>query len=256
MIVVTGMHRSGTSLVCQLLHAAGLSFGETADHLPADRWNPAGYFEAKAVVDANSRIVTGLPRCRSRLAAWGSRLAYLRLPRGAAVAARAERERDAIAALGRQHAAGAVKDPRFCLTLRWWLQWAPVRQVVVCLRPPAAVLASLRRRDHLPLGFAARFYAYHVDALLPQLPGGRTRFVDVDRLVAGHAAELDALRQGLGLAGGPASASLLREGVRTDGFGAAAAASGACPPLAAAAWLRLRALAAAWQPVATAGEGG
>jgi hypothetical protein len=257
MIVVTGMHRSGTSLVCQLLAGSGVSFGAAAEQYPGDRWNPAGYFELRAVLDTNSRIVTGLPRTGSRLLAWASKLVYLCQPGADAMAARARRQQATIVALGQRCRDGAVKDPRFCLTLRFWLQWAAVRQVVVCLRHPNGVLASLARRDRLPRRLAARFYAYHVDALLAQLPAERTRFVDVDRLAAGDAGELDTLRRGLGLSLLPPAATLLHAVVRPDGYAADAAMTAATPPVAAAAWQRLlaRSTAQRQQPAAPAGSG-
>lgn len=241
MILVTGMHRSGTSLVCQLLARCGLSFGDAADRFPADRWNPAGYFEQRAVMDLNSRIVTGWPRNRSRAAAWLAKLRYLRMPSDAAIARRAARHHAALQELAARHAGGALKDPRFCLTLRFWLAVADVAHVVVCRRHPAAVVASLVRRDRLPRGLAARFYAFHVDRLLAQLPTARTVFVDVDALAAGDATELDALRRALALPPAPPSATLLADVVRAEHWHGDDAEREPCPPAALAAWQRLRA---------------
>jgi hypothetical protein len=254
MILVTGMHRSGTSLVCQLLAAMGVSFGADADRFPSDRWNAAGYFEQKAVMDANSRIVTGWSRNRSRLAAWCSKLVYLCMPGAARIAARAERQRDAIAELGRQYRDAEVKDPRFCLTLPWWQRWTEVQHVVVCMRHPAAVVASLARRDRVPRWLGARFYAWHMRALLPQLPLDRTVFVDVDRLVAGATDELDRLRQRLGLAAGVASATLLQDVVRPAALAAGHEAT--CPAAAEATWRRLLSVAAGQRQSLAAGPHG
>ena len=47
-IVVSGLPRSGTSLMMQLLQAAGIPL-LTDDHRPPDENNPKGYFEFKAV---------------------------------------------------------------------------------------------------------------------------------------------------------------------------------------------------------------
>lgn len=254
MILVTGMHRSGTSLVCQLLAAMGVPFGAAEDRFPSDRWNAAGYFEQKAVMDTNSRLVTGWPRNRSRWSAWCSKLVYLCMPAAARIGLRAGHERAAITALGQQYHAHAVKDPRFCLTLRWWLQWAEVRHVVVCLRHPGAVVASLARRDRLPRVLAAKFCAYHLEALLAQLPDDRTLFVDVDRLVDGSADELERLRRGLGLATGTPASDLLGRVVRPDALGRVGAQP--CPAAVHAAWQRLSSLAAAQRPAAVdAGPG-
>lgn len=66
MIVVTGMHRSGTSLVAMTLEALGVSFGNHEEFYGSDRWNERGYFERRDVIDLNSRLLTGFPRTGSR----------------------------------------------------------------------------------------------------------------------------------------------------------------------------------------------
>lgn len=242
MIIVTGMQRSGTSLVCQLLAALGVPFGDPDELIPGDRWNEAGYFEQKDVVDVNSRIITGLPRIAGRPRALLSKAAYLRMPEAAAMDARAGDLRQRIVDLGRRHADGAVKDPRFCLTLRFWLQWTAVHAVVVCLRRPDAVVASLGRRHRLPAWLGAKFFAWHVDALLAQLPRN-TLFVDVDRVAGGDARALDELRLGLGLEAGRSSSDVLREVVR-PGRLRAPGRRGSCPEVATRAWQDLLASAA------------
>lgn len=247
MILITGMQRSGTSLVCQLLHALDVPFGDPAALLPADRWNRNGYFEATAVMDVNSRIVTGLARHGSTFGAWLSKVEYLRTaglrnawPPAAdeATEERALRCRAEIEELGRRHAGGAVKDPRFCLTLRYWLRWTTVRHVVVCVRHPAGVVESLVRRHHLPRWLAARFHAHHVHALLDQLPAAGVHFVDVDRLVGGDVQDLDLLRRALGLQGGPSSHELLQRVVDPTQFTSTTGGSH-CPRVALRAFERL-----------------
>jgi hypothetical protein len=251
MILVTGMQRSGTSMVCQLLAESGVSFGDPTDLLPGDRWNPNGYFEARSVMDVNSRLITGLPRFASPLVTWLSKVAYVRMPGPRAIAARAERCRAAVVALAQRHRGGAVKDPRFCLTLRFWQQWTAVDRVVVCVRHPSAVVESMVRRHWLPRRLGARFYAWHIDALLDQLDDRSAQIVDVDRLVAGSVQEVDALRRGLGLAGGPPSPVLLQRVVRAESFGRSGAEA-PIPAPARAAWQRLSARAAAARAAAAA----
>lgn len=243
MIVVTGMHRSGTSLVCQLLAGMGVSFGPAEDRFPSDRWNAAGYFEQKAVMDCNSRIVTGLPRNRSRAAALLGKLVYLGMPGAAAIARRAAGQHAAIVRLGEQYRAGAVKDPRFCLTLGAWLAHSDVQHVVVCLRAPAAVVASLRRRDRVPAWLGARFCAWHLHSLLSVLPLDRTVFVDVDRLAGGAVDGVEHLRQRLGLDPAVDTAALLRDVVRREHL--TAPRETRCPAPVAGVWQRLQELAAA-----------
>lgn len=205
MIVVTGMHRSGTSLLCQLLHrlgfvVAGADAGDGDDVFPTDRWNAPGYFESKAVMDVNSEIVTGFRRNRTRFGSYISRLRYAMLPGRGGQDRRAARLGGQLGELACAHRDHVVKDPRFCLTLRYWLAEAEIERVVVCLRRPDAVVESMRRRDGMPAARGFRFYDYHVASLLEQLPAERSALLDMDAIAAGRGAgEFAVLRASLGL---------------------------------------------------------
>jgi hypothetical protein len=242
-IVVTGMHRSGTSLVCQLLAAMGAPFGDESAHLPADRWNPRGYFERRDVLDLNSRIVSGLPRTRSALATWIGRFAYASMPSDRAIARRARRRGAEVAGMRERCRDLAVKDPRFCLTLRYWDAAAPIERIVVCLRDPAEVIASIRRRDRMPAGMAGRFYVWHLEALLSQLPLDRTVFVDTGRLATGDVSEVPALRRFLGLDPRIADEAVLARVVDKALFSPASPRATALHERVRAVWERLRELA-------------
>ena len=62
--VVSGLPRSGTSLMMQMLQAGGLSL-LTDERRAADKHNPRGYFEYEAV--KNSRVdVSWLEQARGR----------------------------------------------------------------------------------------------------------------------------------------------------------------------------------------------
>ena len=54
-LIVTGMHRSGTSFVASLLAAWNVRIGDRL--LPADRGNPCGYFEDVDFLELNRRIL-------------------------------------------------------------------------------------------------------------------------------------------------------------------------------------------------------
>ena len=50
-ILIAGMHRSGTSMVAELLYRCGLALGaEDQLFLPANEDNPAGYWEISTVL--------------------------------------------------------------------------------------------------------------------------------------------------------------------------------------------------------------
>src|SRR5438132_4481954 len=56
-IAITGMHRSGTSLLAEILMRAGVHFGPPEQWLPADESNPRGYFEDRRVIDLDDRLL-------------------------------------------------------------------------------------------------------------------------------------------------------------------------------------------------------
>lgn len=201
MILVTGMHRSGTSFMCQLLAALGIDFGDPAAFYAADDWNEEGYFESRAVIDVDSRIVTGFARTAGRLERLASELRYLSMPGRAALDARAERRRDELERVAADHADLAVKDPRICLTLPYWRATGRVRATVVCLRHPIDVARSLQRRQRVPRAIGLAFWHYHLAAVLEACDAERTLFVDFDRMRGPERhAELAALCRFLGIA--------------------------------------------------------
>ena len=197
MIVVTGMHRSGTSLAALVLQALGADFGPPDRLYGADDWNAAGYLERLEVVDLNSRAITGFERTAGRRHAALSQLTYLRMPRAATIGSRLDALAAEIAATSRSLPGLAVKDPRFCLTLGGWMQHGAVDALVVALRHPSASVASLRRRNRLPSRLGHRFWEWHMRAILPHIDE-QTLVIRQDRLTGpGHDAEVDRIRRWL-----------------------------------------------------------
>lgn len=184
MTVITGVHRSGTSAVSMMLEDLGLDFGEHAAFYGADQWNELGYFERTDVIDLNSRLLTGFRRTRGRISPVLSQIGYGLLPSPRAVKRRAASLESEVSELARKLDGLAVKDPRFCLTLPAWQPY--VASLVVCLRHPAAVAQSLRRRQHIPRSVAFRFWDHHASALL-EAPVDTALFIDFDALGGGGA---------------------------------------------------------------------
>ncbi|MCB1844961.1 MAG: hypothetical protein KDI09_18495, partial [Halioglobus sp.] len=112
----------------------------------------------------------------------------------------------------------AVKDPRFCLTLAFWLSLCedlclPV-SVCVIQRAPLEVAQSLCKRDEFPLGYGLRLYASYLRALLRALPE-RTFWVSYEGLLANPAVALAELIRVLPLGlSSPALDAALRADLR------------------------------------------
>ena len=167
MIVVTGMHRSGTSLAALVLRSLGADFGPDDRLYDADRWNANGYLERVDAVDCNSRMITGHARTTGRVDAVRSQIGYLRMPDAGAVAARAAAMTDERTALAEELRGLFVKDPRFCITMPQWD--STTRGLVVALRHPSASVASLRRRNRLPERMGHAFWRWHMQTVLPHI---------------------------------------------------------------------------------------
>jgi hypothetical protein len=245
MIVVTGMHRSGTSLTAQVLDALGADFGPADRLYEADRWNANGYLERVDVVDLNSRLVTGVTRTRGKFDTVLSQAGYLRMPRDAVLLERGRRLESDVGSLRHTLDGLFVKDPRFCLTLPTWNAVAPPAALVVALRHPAASVASLRTRNRLPSPLGHRFWRWHMERILPWIDD-RTLVVRQETLTGpAHDDEVERIRRWLrDVAGLPA------EGTPTGVLDRGLVHHGATPEIPAASselWDRLVA-APAWGP--------
>lgn len=195
MILITGMHRSGTSFVSQLLHEMGVDFGDPAAFLPSDQWNPEGYFEHLETVLINDRLILGdaLYDERYRRCPPGQRplpailkmslakAIYLVLSSRRGIEKRVHRHRAQMTALARERAGLAVKDPRFTLTLRAWLPFLDEARILFSFRHPGEVARSLRRREKIPLGLGLRLWNFHTRCFLEDAAGREVTLVDFNR---------------------------------------------------------------------------
>lgn len=152
--LITGMHRSGTSLVAGILAEAGFDLGR--DLLPANEANPKGYFEDRECVVLNELILRSVGRC------W-----FDTRPIGPKI--REEwRQRLASYLSQRLHGGGAiaVKDPRISRLLPFWAdafqEVGAKPQILVCIRNPSEVMNSLATRDKMPARLALALWWRHL----------------------------------------------------------------------------------------------
>lgn len=141
-VVITGMHRSGTSLVASYLSTLGIHMGDRL--IPADRRNPRGYFEDTGFVELHGRILRDATVEEPGHRDWGWTESE-RLDRG--VLARYAGEARALAA-GRAGGEGiwGWKDPRTTLLLDFWDEILEERPLYVLLyRLPWEVFDSMQR---------------------------------------------------------------------------------------------------------------
>ena len=148
LILVVGMHRSGTSLVGGLLQQLGAEL--PGQLIPGDQHNPDGYHEWQQVVQLQEQLLKDLQRW------WPSENGLLPLPadwlwRPETQAVQRQLQQLLEVELGQCHGPWVIKDPRTTLLLPLWRQLASQFnlgiRLLLCLRDPAEVIVSLCRRD-------------------------------------------------------------------------------------------------------------
>ncbi|MCP9799192.1 glycosyltransferase [Synechococcus sp. RedBA-s] len=153
LILLLGMHRSGTSLLGSLL--AGLGVPLPGRLIAGDQYNPGGYYEREDTTAIQEQLLRELGRC------WPTEAGLLPLPDGWLELPSTVRARNALQQLLKgekdlQTGPWAIKDPRISLLLPLWRQLAeqlslPLR-LVISVRNPAEVMVSLLERDSQTAG--------------------------------------------------------------------------------------------------------
>lgn len=161
-ILVSGMHRSGTSAITRLVSLLGPVLPNQL--IEGDRRNERGFWEGRAVVDLNARVL-------DRFGAWGNGWESIDAQELLSLTRVVERTRRLI----REEFAGAdiivVKDPRICRLLPLWTRALEAEGFrcahILALRHPGAVAHSLTRRDGLsPKATMLSWLAHSLDAEL------------------------------------------------------------------------------------------
>jgi len=176
------MHRSGTSAVCAALAASGVSFGSQLLD-PMAGVNDEGFWEDARVVALNDQLLAltqstwFAPTANMANMDWSDTL-YDSLREQAA---------HILASGFGASSPQAVKDPRFCLTLPFWLACCEMLGITVGIcavhRSPLEVARSLERRDGFPLGYSLRLYLLYCACMHKFLPFADTLHVRYEDLL-------------------------------------------------------------------------
>lgn len=182
-LLVVGMHRSGTSALCAALRACGASFGDRLLD-PLAGVNDEGFWEDAEVVECNERL---LAAAGGSWYAPGDAVLGGDWPAAALADFRADAQRILGRGFGSPDSLWAIKDPRFCLTLPLWLEACQraglTPRVCYASRAPREVARSLLRRDGFPEGYCLRLDLDYRRSALAALPGDVLR-VDYPDLLA------------------------------------------------------------------------
>jgi len=189
MIVVLGMHRSGTSLVAEMVHRWGGASGGGDRLLDGDRWNARGYFEYVPLLELNDALLGAAGG--SWRAPPADREAVARLCDDETFSRRA---RELIAAFDCGDDPWFWKDPRLPALLPFWEKFWPDPAYIVPVREPLHIARSLAGRDALSPAAALLLWQHAMLEIMSHV--GRkpqTLFVSYEELLA------DPLSQGVNL---------------------------------------------------------
>lgn len=157
MRIITGMHRSGTSLIARLFYEAGADMGNPETFYRPDRWNPEGYFEQPDIHAVNMPLING---------PWW-KFSYFWLPSTKTILKRAGRRAGQIRRTAQAYCGKVIKETRFCLTLPAWLKYgAHVDGLLIVLRDPVQVARSIQKRNHTFLRHGYYMWRVHNERIL------------------------------------------------------------------------------------------
>ena len=178
-VVVLGMHRSGTSLVAEVMNVLGAHAGRSEDLGAPDLYNPTGYWEHRDVVKLDSEILDAVS------ATWSENsvnvdLSRLTSAQRAEFAGRARRIAQSL------HGRGAfvLKDPRMSLLFPLWREALGEPVCVIVWREPLAVARSLLTRNKQPLLMSLALWEHYNRTLLRDTEGLQRVLVSYEQLLA------------------------------------------------------------------------
>lgn len=157
-----GMHRSGTSVTANLIHELGYFVPEHL-LLRGDQYNAKGYWEDIRVIDANNlllqiyggdwkRPIIAKDTSHNWLLNKNTRLL--------------QRHMTAVARPYVRNPSWMLKDPRFSVTLPYWIDVLPNPRVVICTRNPIAVAKSLEKRNEMALPQALDLWFHYMSSAI------------------------------------------------------------------------------------------
>ena len=159
-VLIAGMHRSGTSMMARLLNLCGVYLGAENDLLSPNFDNLEGYWEHRQFMRINDEILSELgggwdypPKAES---------GWEKSPKFSDIKSEASEFLRQFSA----HAQWGWKDPRNSLLFPFWKELIPSMKVVICVRNPLEVVNSLIKRNHFSAALAYNLWLEYNQRIL------------------------------------------------------------------------------------------
>lgn len=182
LLIIAGMHRSGTSAITGAIEGLGVVLGRDLAG-PHAGINDLGYKEDVDVIELHEDLLWSLG------SAWDDIFPteINKLDNSIRVLA-LERNKEILNQYFRSSRCCAVKDPRICLFLPLWLESCKELEIdvrfLIPFRSPLAVARSLAKRDGILPDRAMILWAKHILAAEKYSRGHSRIFLSYDRLLA------------------------------------------------------------------------
>jgi len=141
-VIITGMHRSGTSFLSRALNLCGVDLGPESDFFDSELnpkfGNPRGHWENINIINLNEEIL------KVNSGTWHNLPnSLIKNPESLE-----KKQQKILQSFYLNHAlAYGCKDPRFCITLNKWKKQLPNFVIVGIFRHPLKTAESLKKRD-------------------------------------------------------------------------------------------------------------
>lgn len=159
LIIILGMHRSGTSVVTQLCQAMGAYLGEKNELMVATEYNPDGYFENKRISHINDNILRISGKEWYSLGNLDEDYSFLHIEKTIMEL------KDNLQNLFQKGDMVAVKDPRISVLLSFWERVLDEMEIEVryiwVFRNPLEVAESLKKRNGYSREHGLLLWAYY-----------------------------------------------------------------------------------------------
>ncbi len=196
LIVVLGMHRSGTSTVMNALACMGVNLGD--DLLPPGKDNPKGFFEDKAINDLNIEMLDAIGQDWFSLSLVTTAQVEHLLALGYL-----EKATELLRQKMADHQYFGFKDPRVSKLLKFWkkvfAQLDYEVSYVLCLRHPLSVANSVLKRNKTPIHKGYLLWLSYNLSIVTEALDTPLIALDYDQLMESPLAKLEFLAQQLEL---------------------------------------------------------
>ncbi|MFZ4462630.1 MAG: sulfotransferase family protein, partial [Bacteroidales bacterium] len=175
-ILVLGMHRSGTSLVAQIIAKWGAFMGD--DLMRADKFNPDGYWEFNPLFRFHEKL---LEKTNNQWFAPSEDINVKEL-----VNEFGDEARELVKLMDKGGKIWCWKDPRISLFMDFWNEILTGREIIyiVVNRPPNDIASSLLVRDKMPIILSLSLWEYTTIKIFQKLSNeSNYRLIDYEKII-------------------------------------------------------------------------